>query len=158
MGSETWAARSGSGVVKEMRRIGRSASVCTSPTLTLFWPTMPGARLAPGDGAQEYVDRRDDGARVYGRGTSPYSLLHDPDLLIGEAVELVDDLVDGPVCLLDSRQEGRGVAIESSNSWRRSSWNLRLAGSALSFRLFFSYTHPIRLFGVLSLIRGYSSS
>ena len=36
---------------------------------------------------------------------SPYSLLHDPDLLVGEAVELVDDLVDEPVGLLDPRQE-----------------------------------------------------
>ena len=32
-------------------------------------------------------------------------ILHDHDLLVGEAIELVDDLVDQPVCLFDSRQQ-----------------------------------------------------
>lgn len=37
---------------------------------------------------------------------SPDSLFHDLDIFIGEAIELVDDLVDEPAGLLDSRQEG----------------------------------------------------
>lgn len=47
----------------------------------------------------------DDGARVYATGASPYSLLPDPDLLVGEAIELVADLVDEPVGFFDPRQE-----------------------------------------------------